>query len=159
LAYRRDAVSVHDWREGLLDYVRQQYGFGYGRLNLLSRHPGRIAGDDVSRLPMMLQAPVTALALLATIGVGAARAIDAPAVVPASAAFALTAMLVLERFGAGLTAAVRFRDPAGLCFVPVHFVRNLAWVAALLAWSVRTLARRRPEPAHSMRPRPDLGRV
>ncbi len=154
LAYRHDAESVHHWREGVVDYARQQYGFGYGRLNLVARHPQRIKGDDVSGVSMMLQGPVTALAIAAGAITIAAGAAGASWVGPASAALALAAALAVERFAAGLWAAVVFRDPAGLWFVPVHLVRNVAWVAAMTMWSARTAFGIRPRPVHSMRPRP-----
>jgi mycofactocin glycosyltransferase len=153
LAYRHDAESVHHWREGVVGYAQQQYGFGYGRLNLLTRHPRHVAGDDVSGLSMMLQGPVTAVALavgLIAIGV---EATGTSGIVPASVALALAAGLAVERFAAGAWAAVVFRDSAGLCFVPVHLVRNVAWVVAMTTWSARTLVGVRSRPVHSMRPR------
>ena len=159
LAYRHEAESVHVWREGIAGYVRQQFGFGYGRLDLLARHPSRVAGDDVSRLSMMLQTPLTALAMLAALSAVVARVLDSPSFILAAVALSAVALLVGERFVAGLRAAILFREPAGLCFVPVHIVRNVTWVAATIAWSVHRLSRRRPDPAHSMRPRPDLGGV
>ena len=154
LAYCHDAESVHHWREGVVDYARQQYGFGYGRLNLVARHPQRVAGDDVSGLSMMLQGPVTAFAIVAgTVAVAASTA-GRSWIVPASTALALAAALAVERFSTGLWAAALFRDPAGLCFVPVHLVRNVAWVAAMAVWSARTVFGIRSRPVHSMRPRP-----
>jgi hypothetical protein len=153
LAYCHDAGSVHHWREGIVEYARQQYGLGYGRLNLLARHPRRIAGDDVSGLPMMLQGPVTAVVVAAGATAVTAAGAGVSAAVPASVAFALAATLLAERFVAGLRAAVLFRDLAGLYFVPVHSVRNLAWVAAMTAWSARTTFRVRSRPVHSMQPR------
>ena len=159
LVYRDDAESLHHWREAVVDYARQQYGLGYGRLNLVSRHPQRISGDDVSGFAMMLQGPMTALAIAAgTIAITAGAA-GASWIVPASAALALVAALTVERFAAGLWAAVVFRDPAGLWFVPVHMVRNLAWVAALGAWGARTIFGVRSRPVHSMRPRPAAARA
>jgi cellulose synthase/poly-beta-1,6-N-acetylglucosamine synthase-like glycosyltransferase len=154
LAYRHDAESVHHWREGVADYARQQYGFGYGRLNLVARHPHRVAGDDVSGLSMMLQGPVTAFAVAAgTVAVAGSTA-GASWTVPAGTALALAAALAVERFSTGLWAAALFRDPAGLYFVPVHLVRNVAWVAAMAVWSARTVFGVRSRPVHSMRPRP-----
>ena len=45
-------------------YLRQQYGVGYGRLDLLSRGiPRRAAGDDVSGALMMAHAPLMLVAL------------------------------------------------------------------------------------------------
>ena len=63
LAHCAQARSHHHWREGLAGYVRQQYGFGYGRLDVVQRHPRRVTGDRVSPTLMMLHPIVTALAL------------------------------------------------------------------------------------------------
>jgi cellulose synthase/poly-beta-1,6-N-acetylglucosamine synthase-like glycosyltransferase len=159
LAFCREAQSVHDWREGITGYARQQYGLGYGRLDLLARHPHRLAGDDVSRLPMMLQAPATGMAILATIAAVIAAAIGARPSVPAVTAVVLSAAIVVDRSAAGLSAAIRFRDTAGLWFVPVHLVRNLSWLAATITWIIRRLSGRQTTPSHSMRPRPGLSQV
>ena len=50
----REARSRHHWRSGLLPYLVQQYGFGYGRLDLVARHRSRFRGDAVSPPGMML---------------------------------------------------------------------------------------------------------
>ncbi|MCK7581183.1 MAG: hypothetical protein MZV65_39810 [Chromatiales bacterium] len=42
------AKSVHRWRETLRGYLVQQYGQGYGRLDIVWKHPGWAAGDAVS---------------------------------------------------------------------------------------------------------------
>ena len=62
LVFCADARSRHHWREGLSAYCRQQYGFGYGRLDVVARHPARISGDSVSPLGMMLHPAVMAAA-------------------------------------------------------------------------------------------------
>ncbi|MGQ0732795.1 MAG: glycosyltransferase, partial [Acidobacteriota bacterium] len=36
LVIRRDAKSLHRWRDGWWTYLVQQYGFGYGRLDLVA---------------------------------------------------------------------------------------------------------------------------
>jgi GT2 family glycosyltransferase len=36
LAFCRDARSLHRWRDGLRGYLTQQYGFGYGRLDIVA---------------------------------------------------------------------------------------------------------------------------
>ena len=64
LAFCRNAVSVHCWRDGFGGYFRQQFGVGYGRLDVVARHPHRIAGDDVSGTTMMLHAPAMTMALV-----------------------------------------------------------------------------------------------
>ena len=44
LAFCRAARSRHRWREGLAGYLAQQYGFGYGRLDVVARHPEPLYG-------------------------------------------------------------------------------------------------------------------
>src|SRR5262249_48856874 len=67
LAFIREATSVHQWRASFTTYLRQQYGFGYGRLDVVAKHPTRVGGDAVSGTGMMLHpvALATGLALSA----------------------------------------------------------------------------------------------
>ena len=57
------ARSIHRWRETLRGYLAQQYGQGYGRLDIVWKHPGWVAGDAVSPSMMMAHAPLMAAAL------------------------------------------------------------------------------------------------
>jgi glycosyltransferase involved in cell wall biosynthesis len=154
LAFCREARSVHQWRDGLWPYLRQQYGVGYGRLDLVAKHPGRAGGDDVSGWRMILHVPAT----LAVLAASTAAALGALAGMPwrpwLLLAAAVAAVLALDRVVAGLEAALRFRDPAGLAFAPIHLLRDLAWTAALLAWSGRRLAGGATRPRQSMRRQP-----
>jgi Glycosyl transferase family 2 len=151
----RDARAIHRWREGLAGYLVQQYGFGYGRLDLVAKHPTRIGGDSVSPAGMMLQPLLTlaSLAAFALAAVSAAAGGASRSIVIGAAA--LLAVLVLERLAAGVSAAWRFRTATPLVFPILHLGRNLAWVAAMLVWSARRIGGRRSTPAHSMRPRPE----
>jgi len=150
LAFCADAASTHEWREGLMDYARQQYGFGYGRLDLVAKHRRRIAGDDVSRATMMLHGPVMGAAIAAiAVAIGftiAGVSSRAPLVVAA----VLLAILCIERLIAGVRAARTFGDNAGFWFVPVHLVRDFAWAAAIVMWIARRLTRSTPRPSDSM---------
>jgi glycosyltransferase involved in cell wall biosynthesis len=143
----RRARSIHRWREGVIGYLRQQYGFGYGRADLVSKHPRRLTGDSVSPLGMMAHPIVMTLALaLAVVGVAWRPAATMGAV--------LLGLLALERLWAGVRGAVRFRDLTPLWFPVMHLARDLAWVVAMAVWSVRRIAGRRSRPSHSMRARP-----
>lgn len=150
LVFCREARSVHRWRDGLLPYLRQQYGVGYGRLDLVAKHPGRAGGDDVSGWRMILHVPGT----LAVLAAGTAAAVGALAGAPwrplLLLAAGIAAVLALDRIVAGLEAALRFRDRAGLAFAPIHLLRDLAWAAALLAWAGRRLEGGEPRPRQSM---------
>jgi len=150
----RDARSRHRWREGLGGYLRQQYGFGYGRLDVVARHPRRWTGDAVSPAGMMMHPVLTALAALcvATGGMLAARG------GAAGTAWMVTGLLILgglavERTWAGIRAWQEFGDAAALAFAPIHAARDLAWVTAAGVWCARRMLRRRGAPAHSMRAR------
>jgi glycosyltransferase involved in cell wall biosynthesis len=154
LAICREARSVHRWREDLRGYLTQQYGFGYGRLDLVAKHPRRLRGDRVSPGPMMAHAPALAVALL---GLAAAAVTDSLETLLAApllwVSLGIIAALCLERLAAGVAAAVRFRDPIPLAFPVVHLMRDLAWVAAIVTWLGRRVAFRPIKPSHSMQAR------
>ena len=102
------ARSVHHWRSRLFDYLRQQYGVGYGRLDLIAKHRHRVTGDRVSGIGMILHAAVATLALT-LIPLGQA--------LPAAC---LVVVLLLERLVIGARAALHYRDPAALWFPLAH---------------------------------------
>ena len=150
LAFCRDAVSIHCWRDHTAGYVRQQFGVGYGRLDILRRHPSRVRGDAVSNGLMMAHAPLTliALALLAASGLAAIGGTSVPGLAPLAAG--ILALLAAERLAAGVTAWRLTHDPVALAFPLAHLVRNIAWAAAIVVWSARLIAHRSHLPAHSM---------
>jgi len=153
LVINESATSTHEWRDNALGYLRQQYGFGYGRIDLVFKHRRRMAGDDVSRLHMMLHAPLMAAAV-GSLGVAAILAVIGMTwMVPVSIGVALISLLAGERAVAGIRAAARFHDRSGLLFAPVLMVRDLAWAAAIAVWLLRRMRGRSSRPAHSMHPR------
>ena len=153
LTFCRAAQSVHCWRERLGGYLVQQYGFGYGRLDLVAKHPRRIAGDSVSPAGMMVHPLLMSMAVAALLTAPVAAVAGLGWRPLAVAAATLVAGLALERLTAGIGAARRFRDPAPLVFPLLHLLRDLAWVAAIVMWSSRRLGRVPTTPSHSMRPR------
>ncbi len=149
----RQAESLHRWRAGIGSYLVQQYGFGYGRLDLVSKHRARAGGDAVSPALMMAHPAVMTAALALLVGAAVAW-LRASAVMPwLRGAVALTAVLVVERAIAGTLAVWRWRDPAALLFPVVHLLRDGAWVVAMACWTARRIAGGPWAPAHSMRPR------
>jgi hypothetical protein len=153
LTFCRSARSVHQWREGFVGYLVQQYGFGYGRIDVVAKHPRRFTGDSVSPAGMMAH-PLLMSAALTGLAAAAVMAMTAgPWRLAASGATALIAILAVERLGAGIVAARRFRDPTALMFPILHLLRDLAWVAAIAIWSVRRLCGRPSKASHSMRAR------
>jgi hypothetical protein len=152
----REAQSVHRWREGLSGYLVQQYGFGYGRIDLVAKHPRRASGDSVSPAGMMSHPVVMSIAVLAMVGALILGAMGARWRPLATGGATLVAGLALERLAAGLSAARRFRTYTPLMFPVLHLGRDVAWVVAIGVWLGRRAARLPGSPAHSMRPRSGL---
>ena len=151
LAFCPAARSVHHWRESGRGYVAQQYGVGYGRLDVVAKHPRRVTGDDVSGAGMIAHAVLMSFVLGAFATAALALLAGMPWRAPAIAGTLALAALAVERLVAGIAAAVAFREPAGLGFAPVHLVRDAAWSAAVLVWTARRIRGRSPHPSHSMR--------
>ena len=145
LAFCREAISIHRWREGFRGYVAQQFGFGYGRIDVVARHPAHIGGDDVSGFVMMMHGP----AMLAAAAV-AVWALVTASLTAAVIALAIATMLAAERLTLGLWAWRRTGDRAAFAFAGAHLVRDAIWAAAIVVWLGRGLWRRPGNPAHSM---------
>jgi glycosyltransferase involved in cell wall biosynthesis len=156
LAFCRDARSLHRWREGFSGYLVQQYGFGYGRIDVVAKHPARFSGDAVSPAAMMSHPILMSLGVAGLMGALLAAAAGGPWQVIARSSSAVLAVLAVERLSAGIAAARRFNDAAALAFPLIHLARDLAWVAALATWSGRRLVGRPGTPWHSMRARTPL---
>jgi glycosyltransferase involved in cell wall biosynthesis len=157
LAFCRNAVSIHCWREGLGGYVRQQFGVGYGRLDVVARHPRRVTGDDVSTAMMMVHAPAMTLALL-LLAIGAVTAaIDGFQSAPVIVGALILALLAGERSLAGIHAWRSTGDLAALAFPVTHLVRDIAWSAAIVAWVLRWALKHERTPGHSMFSHPRRG--
>ncbi len=150
LRFCPDARSVHRWRETVRGYLLQQYGQGYGRLDIVWKHPGWVAGDSVSPAAMMAHAPLMLVALAAGAAAVALCALGFPWKAPAGIGGLIVAGLALERTAAGILAARRHRDAAGLLFPPLHLLRDAAWAAAILVWCARRAVGRGRHPSHSM---------
>ncbi len=158
LAFCRTAISIHCWREGLRGYLRQQFGVGYGRIDVVARHPRRMAGDDVSGTMMMLHAPAMLFALAALMLSSLLGAMDAALWRPFfMTGLAIIAALFIERSGAAAQAWRRSSDPAALTFPLTHLVRDVAWSAAIVVWLARWALKHDRTPGHSMLPHARLG--
>jgi hypothetical protein len=134
----------------LSGYLAQQYGFGYGRLDVVACHPTRYAGDAVSPPGMMGHPLVTgaAICLIAADRMAAATVGRTFGLV--SIGVMLLVALAAERLLAGVRAWRQFGDAAALAFPLVHLARNIAWVAAIGVWTARRLLGRPVRPEHSM---------
>jgi GT2 family glycosyltransferase len=150
LAFVPKARSIHLWREGMGGYVRQQFGVGYGRLDVVRKHPGRACGDSVSGAMMMAHAPLTLLSLFLGCASAVLATVGLSPVLALSAAFGLLLALGIERTVAGIAAWNRFRDRTALAFPAAHLVRDFAWAAAICLWCLRRATGRSALPRHSM---------
>jgi len=151
LAFVKEAHSIHRWREGLAAYLKQQYGVGYGRLDLVHKHRGpRVRGDDVSGLRMILHVPLMLCAILSLLLAGVLGLLAGPWPTPAMISGGLLLLLAGDRLVAGVQALIRFGDPACLAFLPIHLLRDLAWVSALVIWLGRRARGQPPRPRDSM---------
>src|SRR4029078_3388594 len=101
LLFCREAESVHLWREGIAGYLVQQYGFGYGRIDLVARHPRRFAGDRVSPTVMMLHPVMMVIALAAVAGPLLSGLAGRPNPNVVALAVTILAALAIERLWAG----------------------------------------------------------
>jgi glycosyltransferase involved in cell wall biosynthesis len=156
LVFCRTAISLHCWREGFAGYLRQQFGVGYGRLDVIARHPRRVTGDDVSGTLMMFHAPAMLVAIMAALAAGVVFASGGDWRPFALVGLTLVAALASERAIAGVDAWRRTGDPAALAFSVAHVARDAAWACAIVAWMARWILKHDRAPAHSMH-RPNGG--
>lgn len=153
LAFRPDALAIHRWPETLTGYLRQQFGVGYGRIDVVRKHARRAGGDQVSDGLMMAHAPLTFGAAASLAGSGVMAAASAPAPWLAIAGASILAFLAVERSVVGAAAWWRTGDRTALAFPLAHLARDAAWAAAIAMWCLRRAAGRTHSPAHSMRRR------
>jgi succinoglycan biosynthesis protein ExoA len=150
LVFCPEATSKHRQRLSLWQFARRQFGYGYGRLDLVARYPNRVGGDRVSGAGMMLHAAGAAAGSGALAVAGVLAALGGPWAWALVAAGALFGVLAFERSLAGLSAAWRHREPVGLLFPLAHLVRDLAWTWAISLWLLRRITGRGSRPQHSM---------
>lgn len=150
LLYCPDARSTHHWREGFADYLTQQFGVGYGRLDVVSRHPRRAGGDDVSGTVMMLHAPAMLAAWVLAAAAGVAGLAGGPWLPLFAGSLAIGGLLTAERAACGIAAWRRSGDRAALMFPVAHFARDCAWAIAIVVWGARRVLHRRSSASDSM---------
>ena len=138
LVFRRDAFCDHYWKADLATYVKQQYRSAYGRMQLVSKHPERMAGDSVSGLRMILQVPLTLLAAACLLAGGVLAAAAGRWEILIAGLLCLGVMLA-DRVGFAWGVLRKQKDPAVLLMPFVHLLRNAVWGYALVRWAVSRL--------------------
>jgi cellulose synthase/poly-beta-1,6-N-acetylglucosamine synthase-like glycosyltransferase len=150
LRVERGAHSVHRWREGLAGYLRQQYGFGYGRIDVVNKHPWRLGGDCVSPAVMMWHPLVMAAAVVLLIVSAPLAALGFGWQTCFNLGVTLIGLLFLQCVAASGRAFSRFGDVASLSFPVLHLARDVMWIAAIAVWTKRSVTGEPSLPCHSM---------
>jgi cellulose synthase/poly-beta-1,6-N-acetylglucosamine synthase-like glycosyltransferase len=150
LRFVREARSTHHWRASLGEYLRQQYGVGYGRLDVVWKHLRRLPGDQVSDWRMLAHVPLMALALGLVVIAALSKYAGLQSGAPTGAAWMVLGLLFLERGLAGAKMWRRTRDAVCLFLPWVHVLRDVAWVFAAARWAGRRAMRRASVPSDSM---------
>ena len=150
LAFCRTARSVHLWREGWRDYLRQQFGVGYGRLDLILEHPRRIGGDRVSGSTMILHAAGMCMAITLAIASAGALLLGRDPMPWFTASLVLVSLLGMERLAAGFASWRHSGDVLALAFPVAHLARDAAWACAVFTWTMRRTAGVARSPQQSM---------
>jgi len=150
LRVEKRAQSVHRWREKLAGYLRQQYGFGYGRIDVVNKHPWRFNGDCVSPAAMMWHPLLMAAAVILLVGSAPLGLIGLDWQPYFACGATLVGLLFLERVAASGRAWSRCGDVASLTFPVLHLLRDISWVAAIAVWVKRRLTGEPSLPFHSM---------
>ena len=146
LALVPTAKSLHHRRSGLAGYLRQQYGYGYGRLDLVAKHPRRLFGDRVSDWRMIGHAALSLAGAGALVVGGSVSALGGDGRVSLALGLAMLATLGVERLIAGVRAFLTFRDRAALIMPAVHLLRDVAWNWAMARWTFHRLLLRDGDP-------------
>ncbi|MBI5049156.1 MAG: glycosyltransferase [Deltaproteobacteria bacterium] len=140
LVFRKDALCDHYWKADFKGYIKQQYHSAYGRMQLIQKHRERIAGDSVSGIRMIMQAPLTLLCFILFV---------ATACLPFTAyayiggyflfgAFGILGLILTDRFVFAVGVFRKQKDPTSLFLPLVHLLRNVVWCWAMLKWSLKS---------------------
>ena len=129
LVLRRDATCRHYWREDLGGFLRQQYQYAYYRLEQTRKY-GKPQDKVVNRW-MIAQVPLTMLILAGAI----------LGILASTWALLGLVLLPLMHLPEAITLLFKKKDICSLV-LPLQFtLRNLVWVQATVAWSMRYLYR------------------
>lgn len=136
LIFLKDAVVDHYWKADLVSYIKQQYRSAYGRMQLIRKHTDHITGDSVSGLRMMVQPPLTLLAVvLFTLSI-VLTLIDVEPLACYSfiGGASIVGLILIDRIAFAIPIMRKQRDPSALLLPLVHILRNIIWTWAAIAW-------------------------
>jgi cellulose synthase/poly-beta-1,6-N-acetylglucosamine synthase-like glycosyltransferase len=147
------AVATHRWPATLRDYLRQQFGQGYGRLDLIRKYPRRWRGDCVSGWRMIAHAGLmTVVSAMSFVALVACIAGVESKPLHAMIGVCL-GTLVAERLITGMVASGHLGEPSALWWTVLHVLRDVAWAVAVWLWLLRRITGHAALPQHSMRVR------
>jgi cellulose synthase/poly-beta-1,6-N-acetylglucosamine synthase-like glycosyltransferase len=150
LRVERRARSHRRRHDDFAAYLREQYCVGYGRLELVHKHPWRFNGDCVSPAVMMWHPVLMAASIVMLLASGACAVFGWSWQPYFALSATLIGLLFLERVAASGRALSRFGDAASLTFPVLHLARDLVWVAAIAVWTKRWIAGPETLPSHSV---------
>jgi len=119
------AKCTHYWRDDLKGYLKQQYNYAYYRLKAARKFER--THDRVTGIDMILQAPFTAVVILAA-ALGSLACSFAPL---------LLLLLPLVHLPEMTRLLSKKKEPCILALPFLFTLRNLAWVSAVAVWVVQ----------------------
>ncbi|OGW35300.1 MAG: hypothetical protein A2010_12415 [Nitrospirae bacterium GWD2_57_9] len=137
LVFRKDAQCDHYWKADIKSYIRQQYRSAYGRMQLVSKHQDKITGDSVSGLRMILQVPITLVAMLLLAAAAFSSLFPGHStmvIAMLGTALVLLAVLLADRTAFTIPIIRKHKDATAVFLPFVHLLRNAVWTWALLGW-------------------------
>ncbi|MBI3399369.1 MAG: glycosyltransferase [Deltaproteobacteria bacterium] len=140
LAFRKDALCDHYWKADFKGYIKQQYHSAYGRMQLIQKHRERIAGDSVSGIRMIMQAPLTLLSLLLFVTACGLllTAYSTTGRYFLFGALGILGFIMIDRFVFAVGIFVKQKDITAFFLPLVHLLRNMVWCLAMVRWFLKT---------------------
>lgn len=142
VVFRKDALCDHYWKTDIRGYILQQYRSAYGRMHLIKKHKGRITGDSVSGLRMILQVPLTflfPLSLLAGFGLKF-FSMDSEGRYFLLLASSVIGILLIDRLSFAIGIFRKQKDSTAFLLPFVHLLRNVVWCGAFLKWGLTSIS-------------------
>ncbi len=116
-----DISCKHHWKESLLGYLTQQFNVAYYRLLLIDKYSEKLRGDAISGIKMLIQVPVTGLAVII-------------AIFNIKISLLLLLSILLMQAPQTIRVIKRKKDCSFLIFPFFLLLRNLTWLSASIAY-------------------------